>query len=109
MKIKSLSIVLGLAVIVFCTGTSTAEARHCRSHSNFSLNLVAPQPAPYVIQEQYVVEQYQPYYGEPVYVQPQPYRRPVVYVQPRPIYRQVVVCPRPVPHTGVSFSWFFGR
>lgn len=70
----------------------------------------------------YVVDQYYPYYAEPVYVRPAP--RGPVYCAPRPYYEPVYVAPQPVyvapqpvycaPRRrvclqGFSFGFNFGR
>jgi hypothetical protein len=103
---KLSSIALCLAAIFFCGFASSAEARHCGRGgcSNFSLNVGGFAP---VVQERVVVEQYYPYYPQPVYAAPYPYYAPapVVYVRPAP-----VVAARPVYRPGFSFSWnFLGR
>jgi hypothetical protein len=117
MKIKTLSLMMFLAFLfISTTQFSKAEARSC---AGFSFNIgsfFAPTPRVY---ESYVVEQYSPYYAEPVYLAPAPEQTVVaapvqtvvapttVYVVPRQrCYRQVIVQrPVPVRAGGFSFGW----
>lgn len=107
MKLKTLTLVLGLACF-FALSQTSLEAR-CRNFVSFSFSNVGVQPVPVVAQPAYVVPApcYAavpiPEYGPAPVVCGSPYYRPI-YVAPAP----VMVAPAPVysgPNVGLSFGW----
>lgn len=113
MKLKSLTLVLGLFCLFALTG-STLEAR-CRNFVSFNFsNIGGPvpvaQPA-YIVQSPCYTAVPVPQYGAAPVVYGNPYYRPVyvapapVVMAPAPVYAAPVCAP--APSVGLSFGWSF--